>query len=83
LSSKWEKEIDIVQSLNNLTTHLKKWNKETFGDIFKRKKEILSRLNGIQNSSNYGYSTFLENLGVAKSSCCHPLSGRVSLVSKI
>ncbi|XP_045791653.1 uncharacterized protein LOC123886374 [Trifolium pratense] len=62
LHSKWEKDRDIVQSLHNLTTHLKKWNKETFGDIFKRKKEILARLNGIQNSSNYGYSTFLEKL---------------------
>lgn len=62
LHSKWEKDKDIVQSLHMLTTHLKKWNKETFGDIFKRKKELLSRLNGIQNSSNYGYSNYLENL---------------------
>ncbi|KAK2356470.1 hypothetical protein QL285_093800 [Trifolium repens] len=62
MNSKWEKDKDTVQSLHDLTTHLKKWNKETFGDIFKRKKEILGRLQGIQNSSNYGYSTFLENL---------------------
>ncbi|GAU42748.1 hypothetical protein TSUD_77850 [Trifolium subterraneum] len=62
MNSKWEKDKDIVQSLQELTTHLQKWNKETFGDIFKRKKEILGRLQGIQNSSNYGYSTFLENL---------------------
>ncbi|GAU42633.1 hypothetical protein TSUD_238250 [Trifolium subterraneum] len=29
---------------------------------FRRKKELLARLNGIQNSSNYGYSNFLETL---------------------
>jgi len=62
LNSKWDRDKDIVESLQNLTTDLKKWNKETFGDIFKRKNEILGRLNGIQNSSNYGYSTFLEKL---------------------
>ncbi|CAJ2652742.1 unnamed protein product [Trifolium pratense] len=62
LHSKWEKDKDIVQSLHELMTHLKKWNKETFGNIFKRKGELLSRLNGIQKSSNYGYSIFLENL---------------------
>ncbi|CAJ2658994.1 unnamed protein product [Trifolium pratense] len=62
LNSNWEKDTNIVQSLHNLTIQLKKWNKDIFGDIFKRKKEILDRLNGIQNSSNYGHSIFLENL---------------------
>ncbi|CAJ2644330.1 unnamed protein product [Trifolium pratense] len=62
LNSNWEKDTNIVQSLHNLTVQLKKWNKDIFGDIFKRKKEILDRLNGIQNSSNYGHSIFLENL---------------------
>jgi hypothetical protein len=48
--------------LSNLTPHLKDWNKDTFGNIFKRKKELLSRLNGIQNSPHYGYSEFLDKL---------------------
>ncbi|GAU49878.1 hypothetical protein TSUD_408170 [Trifolium subterraneum] len=62
LNSNWEKDTNIVQSLHNLPIQLKKWNKDTFGDIFKRKKKILDRLDGIQNSSNYGHSIFLENL---------------------
>jgi hypothetical protein len=51
-----------VEQLHHLTPHLKEWNKETFGNIFKRKKELLARLNGIQNSSSYGYSVFLDSL---------------------
>jgi hypothetical protein len=48
--------------LSNLTPRLKDWNKDTFGNIFKRKKELLSRLNGIQNSPHYGYNEFLDKL---------------------
>jgi len=61
LHSKWEKDKDIVQSLHNFTTHLKKWNKETFGDIFKRKEEIMGRLNGIQNTLTTVIALFLRN----------------------
>lgn len=33
-----------------------------FGNIIKRKKEIVVRLNDIQNSSQYGYNRYLEAL---------------------
>jgi hypothetical protein len=62
LQENWIRGRDFVDLLSNLTNNLKVWNKEVFGNIFKRKKELLARLNGIQNSPNYGYSNFLENL---------------------
>ncbi|PNX89210.1 hypothetical protein L195_g045327, partial [Trifolium pratense] len=62
LKDRWGGESDFINQLNNLTPKLKEWNKDKFGNIFKRKKELLTRLNGIQKSSSYGYSTFLDNL---------------------
>ncbi|GAU43787.1 hypothetical protein TSUD_378120 [Trifolium subterraneum] len=62
LKDKWSGGSNLVHRLHDLTPQLKEWNKETFGNIFKRKQELLARLNGIQNSSNYGYSNFLDTL---------------------
>ena len=62
LNDKWGRGSDLIHTLNELTPSLKEWNHDTFGNIFKRKRELLARLNGIQNSPNYGYSNFLENL---------------------
>ena len=62
LHDNWDKGRDLGYLLNNLTTKLKEWNKEVFGNIFKRKNELLTRLNGIQKSPNYGYINFLESL---------------------
>ncbi|GLU11862.1 hypothetical protein SLE2022_285820 [Rubroshorea leprosula] len=38
------------------------WSRNTFGNIFKRKQELLSRLAGIQKSASYNFSHFLWNL---------------------
>jgi len=62
LKAIWERGNDFLHLLHDFTPQLKEWNQEVFGNIFKRKKELLARLNGIQNSPNYGYSNFLESL---------------------
>ncbi|WJX23885.1 hypothetical protein P8452_13067 [Trifolium repens] len=62
LKDKWNGGSDLVNRLHDLTPQLKEWNIEIFGNIFKRKKDLLARLNGIQNSPNYGYSNFLDTL---------------------
>ncbi|GAU35182.1 hypothetical protein TSUD_319920 [Trifolium subterraneum] len=62
LKDKWGEERELIHQLYNLTPHLKEWNKDTFDNIFKRKKELLARLNVIQRSANYGYSSFLDSL---------------------
>ena len=62
VAENWNGNPDLIYTLSNLTTQLKYWNQDTFGNIFKRKKELLARLNGIQNSPHYGYSNFLDSL---------------------
>ncbi|KAF7839228.1 ribonuclease H [Senna tora] len=49
--------------LEQLQTSLKTWNKEVFGDITKRKRRLLNRLEGIQISLDRKYNPFLDNLG--------------------
>lgn len=51
---------NLIFTLSNLTPHLKNWNNEIFGNIFKRKSELLARLNGIKNNLHYGYNNFLD-----------------------
>ncbi|GAU31065.1 hypothetical protein TSUD_322020 [Trifolium subterraneum] len=62
IQENWTRGRDLMFLLSNITDNLKVWNKEVFGNIFKRKKELLARLNGIQNSPTYGYINFLESL---------------------
>ncbi|XP_028779226.1 uncharacterized protein LOC114735680 [Neltuma alba] len=62
LNLNWVDDIDINDALLSLRDSLVVWNKEVFSVIEKKKKHILARLNGIQNSSSYPYSSFLCNL---------------------
>ncbi|XP_057756534.1 uncharacterized protein LOC130975820 [Arachis stenosperma] len=55
------KERDL-SALNNLTESLKKWNNETFGNIFRKKRRILNIIQGIQKSRLYGRNKFLDGL---------------------
>ncbi|KAL5754100.1 hypothetical protein ACOSP7_022320 [Xanthoceras sorbifolium] len=51
VSKKWkENEESIVVKLQKLTGNLHSWNKEVFGCLFHRKRRLLARLTGIQNS---------------------------------
>ncbi|GAU31363.1 hypothetical protein TSUD_19080 [Trifolium subterraneum] len=54
----WGGNYDLIHTLSNLTIQLKEWNRETFGNTFKRKKEILSRL----GYSPLYFVCFLQNL---------------------
>ncbi|XP_016192107.1 uncharacterized protein LOC107632986 [Arachis ipaensis] len=48
IAQNWKDQMDLKQSLEDLTIVLKGWNKKTFGNINKRKKEIMRRLGRIQ-----------------------------------
>ena len=64
VSRSWPKESDDIQdSLDILKANLSVWNRNTFGNIFKRKNTLLARLKGTQNylESN-PYSVFHQNL---------------------
>lgn len=52
----------LLPAIANFTDMVQEWNSFTFGNIFKRKKKIFARLNGIQSSFNYPASQFLHNL---------------------
>lgn len=39
---------NLPGSLKDLSVELNAWNKETFGNIFQRKKRLLKRLEGVQ-----------------------------------
>ncbi|XP_075083639.1 uncharacterized protein LOC142167374 [Nicotiana tabacum] len=53
---------NLLEATHRFTINVSNWSKETFGDNFRKKKRILARLKGIQNSHNYVYSLFLQNL---------------------
>lgn len=57
----WQAKPQLLPVITHFTKVVKKWNKSTFENIFKRKKN-LARLGGIQLSVNYLTSIFLQNL---------------------
>ncbi|XP_072058201.1 uncharacterized protein [Arachis hypogaea] len=58
----WSPSNSFPASLNSLAVNLKKWNNDVFGNVFKRKRRVLNRINGIQKASTYGRNPFLEDL---------------------
>jgi len=58
----WEDRKYLKANLDSLTTQLRDWNKSVFGNIFQRKRRVLSRLNGIQRSLPEYNNKFLSKL---------------------
>lgn len=58
----WVKGAEVVSSIHELTSSLKTWNKEVFGNIFYWKKRVLARLQGIQKHLNGSNQPFLRRL---------------------
>ncbi|XP_075111507.1 uncharacterized protein LOC142181829 [Nicotiana tabacum] len=53
---------DLLGDTNIFKVNVTTWNRLVFGNIFYKKNHILARLNGIQKSNAYPFSTFLQNL---------------------
>ncbi|KAH0776459.1 hypothetical protein KY290_007870 [Solanum tuberosum] len=53
---------DLISAISLCRNEAHIWSRETFGNIFKKKRTILARLGGIQNSLSYPSSCFLHNL---------------------
>lgn len=47
---------------NSFTAFIKKWGNDHFGNIFREKKLLLARINGIQKSPYLSSSSFLQSL---------------------
>ncbi|XP_070004851.1 uncharacterized protein [Nicotiana sylvestris] len=53
---------NYLRNWQNVVHCVKKWKASTFGDLLGKKHKLLARLNGIQTSSHYATSSFLQNL---------------------
>lgn len=62
LRNTWDHYPDWVPRMQHFQQAVKDWNKNTFGNIFIRKREILRRLNGISRALARGPNDFLENV---------------------
>ncbi|CAN1146333.1 hypothetical protein LINPERHAP2_LOCUS15186 [Linum perenne] len=60
----WAGDLDLPVKLNNLTPKLKKWNKDVFGNIFRRKKLLEDRLEALelQQATTFSDDTRVEEL---------------------
>lgn len=49
-------ELPFMENLHILTDNIKTWNRDTFGNIFKNKRRILARLEGIERTQCISFS---------------------------
>ncbi|KAL8166154.1 hypothetical protein V2J09_007653 [Rumex salicifolius] len=54
ISDVWKGDSDTHLALSSLREDLRKWNREVFGNIHRRKDKILARLQGIENALSSG-----------------------------
>ncbi|KAK4707297.1 hypothetical protein R3W88_033144 [Solanum pinnatisectum] len=65
----WENNRSYSNALENFTKATRIWNKKTFGNIFKQKKDVLKRINGLQRmDKNYKKSFHTTPQGPPKGS---------------
>ena len=46
----WPGDRSLPLAISNFTTKVKKWNFEVFGNLFARKRRLLTRLGGVQKA---------------------------------
>lgn len=50
IEDNWNHHETAIENTRKIVPILDKWNKEGFGNIFKRKNRLLARLNGVQRN---------------------------------
>ncbi|KAI8011577.1 hypothetical protein LOK49_LG06G01908 [Camellia lanceoleosa] len=45
-------EYNLIEAINDFTHDVKIWNKDVFGNVYKRKRNLLARIEGIQKSQS-------------------------------
>jgi len=48
LAEKWKHELTLGPALQFLASELTSWNKEVFGNLFRRRRKLWNRIEGIQ-----------------------------------
>ncbi|KAA3459207.1 reverse transcriptase [Gossypium australe] len=59
VKEKWNYGGNMADSLNNFTSHVKDWNKNVYGFLGSRKRQLLRSLNNIQKALYHTDSSFL------------------------
>lgn len=62
IKNSWNKNSDITYVISLFTKEVLEWNRKTFESIFKQKRTLPKRLEGIQNSQHYLTSSYLQQL---------------------
>jgi len=62
VKTNWCTDVPLMPNLNNLANVLSRWNKEVFGNLFRRKRQIWARLEGIQRHLAAGGPNYLLKL---------------------
>ncbi|GLT60498.1 hypothetical protein SLA2020_332620 [Shorea laevis] len=52
----------LPNAIKSVQEACSQWNREIFGNLFHRKRQLKARLEGIQNSVNYANSNYLQHL---------------------
>ena len=55
----WDMDPPLPSLIDNFTEKAKKWNRETFGNLFAHKKRVLARLHGVEKAMFNNPSDFL------------------------
>lgn len=59
-SEQWSCEEDLTKSLNDIKMKLQEWNKNTFGNVFKKKRRNALRLEGVQKALESKVRSYVE-----------------------
>ncbi|WCJ39803.1 DNAse I-like superfamily protein [Euphorbia peplus] len=62
IQSIWNRNVDFMTNTMALTNHLSDWNSSVFGNIFRKKRRLLARIKGIQNSLANRFNSSLKKM---------------------
>lgn len=62
VSQAWNFSSSLNSNLASLSSTLSNWKKNVFGNVFRDKRRLMNRINGIQRSRDYGINPFLDRL---------------------
>lgn len=62
IKDSWCKDVDWTNAITHLTDKIIEWNKTIFGDINRKKRRLIKRLNGIDKANPDRINHFLNRL---------------------
>lgn len=62
LHDSWHPSPSLLDDIEQFQHNIQNWNKQSFGNLFHKKRRLLARLEVIQSSPNFSTSFFLQDL---------------------